>query len=61
MKSVAYPFPVRHQDHGQAVPAREEAAQVHRPCTAVGVIGVDVADHVVREIDQRHDMAAGVE
>jgi hypothetical protein len=58
---MRYPFVFRHQHHGQAIPLQQEAVQVHRPRPAVGVIGVDVADLLGGEIDQRHDMAAGSE
>ena len=37
----------------------QEAPQVHRPCTAIGVIGIDVTNQVGGEINQRHDMTAG--
>jgi hypothetical protein len=53
-----YPFAVRHQYHGQAVPARQEAPQAHRPRAAVGVVGIDEPDRVFTQIDQGDDVSA---
>lgn len=59
--TAANPSALRHQHHGQTVPLGEKAAQVQRSGMTVGVIGIDVTNHVGREIDQRDDMAANVE
>ncbi|HZV05751.1 MAG TPA: hypothetical protein VE999_11770 [Gemmataceae bacterium] len=57
MRFFSHPFAVRHQDHSQAIPAREEAAQAHHPCAAVRVVRVDEPDRIEGEIDQDDDMA----
>jgi hypothetical protein len=53
-----YPFAVRHQYHGQAVPARQEAPQTHRPRAAVSVVGINEPDRVFTQIDQGDDVSA---
>lgn len=57
MRLLPHPFAIRHQNHGQAVPAREEAAKAHRSRVAFGVIGVDELDRIERKSDQDDDMA----
>jgi hypothetical protein len=56
MRFFPHPFAVRHQNHSQAIPAREEVAQAHHPCAAVSVVRVDELDRIEGEIDQDDDM-----
>ena len=60
MRFLPHPFAIRHQNHGQAVPAGEKTAQAHRSRAAVGVVRVEELDAVGREIDKDDDVAADV-